>query len=253
HPWIRDHKGVEVPIDIGVLKSLKAYTLSSPLRKAALRALSKTLTTDDLFYLKKQFIHLETSDRVTVDSIKTALTKHATNAMKECRIMDYLKWLTALELDQGDFYAGAVNVYRLEGLDRWEEQARSAYEIFESDGNRAIIIEELASELGLSPTVPLHVVVSEWIRHSDGKLSFLGFMKLLHGVSTRNHRKLRVFEPDFSEFLVHLRGRSELCLFPHVKNQVFQKSLKPKIKSIVPSNDVSKSDSNLVITQLVEN
>ncbi|KAD5318331.1 hypothetical protein E3N88_18277 [Mikania micrantha] len=191
HPWIRDHKGIEVPIDIGVLRSLKAYTLSSPLRKAALRALSKTLTTNDLFYLKKQFIHLETSDRVTVDSIKTALMKHATNAMKECRIIDYLKWLTALELDQGDFYAGAVNVYRLEGLDRWEEQARSAYDIFESDGNRAIIIEELASELGLSPTVPLHVVVSEWIRHSDGKLSFLGFMKLLHGVSTRNHRKLR--------------------------------------------------------------
>lgn len=37
HPWIRDHNGVEVPIDIRILRSLKAYMLSSPLRQAALR------------------------------------------------------------------------------------------------------------------------------------------------------------------------------------------------------------------------
>ncbi|XP_076940148.1 CDPK-related kinase 5-like [Bidens hawaiensis] len=191
HPWIRDHSTVEVPIDVRVLRSLKSYTASPPLRKAALRALSKTLTTDDHFYLKKQFAHLANSDRVTVGSIKTALMKCATNAMKEARIIDYLNWLTALELDFDDFCAAAVNVYQLEVLDRWEEHARSAYEIFENDGNRAIIIEELASELGLGPSVPLHVVVSEWIRHSDGKLSYLGFVKLLHGVSARNNRKLR--------------------------------------------------------------
>ncbi|XP_076934430.1 CDPK-related kinase 5-like isoform X2 [Bidens hawaiensis] len=191
HPWIRDHSAVEVPIDVRVLRSLKSYTVSPPLRKAALRALSKTLTTDDHFYLKKQFIHLANAERVTVGSIKTALMKHATNAMKEARIIDYLNWLTTLELDLDDFCAAAVNVYQLEVLDRWEGHARSAYEIFENDGNRAIVIEELASELGLGPSVPLHVVVSEWIRHSDGKLSYLGFVKLLHGVSTRNNRKLR--------------------------------------------------------------
>ncbi|XP_076921527.1 CDPK-related kinase 5-like [Bidens hawaiensis] len=191
HPWIRDHSAVEVPIDVRVLRSLKSYTASPPLRKAALRALSKTLTTDDHFYLRKQFTHLANSERVTVGSIKTALMKHATNAMKEARIIDYLNWLTALELDFDDFCAAAVNVYQLEVLDRWEEHARSAYEIFENDGNRAIIIEELASELGLGPSVLLHVVVSEWIRHSDGKLSYLGFVKLLHKVSARNNRKLR--------------------------------------------------------------
>ncbi|KAK1423846.1 hypothetical protein QVD17_19155 [Tagetes erecta] len=191
HPWIRDHHKVEVPIDVRVLRSLKAYMLSSPLRKAALRALSKALITDDVFYLKKQFTHLEKSDRVTLESIKTALMKHATDAMKESRIIDYLNWMTAVELDFGDFCAGAVNVHQLEAIDQWEQHARSAYNIFENDGNRPIVIEELASELGLGPSVPLHVVVSEWIRHSDGKLSFLGFVKLLHGVSTRKHRKLR--------------------------------------------------------------
>ena len=42
-----------------------------------------------------------------------------------------------------------------------------------------------SQELGLGPLVPVHVVLQDWIRHSDGKLSFLGFVKLLHGVSSR--------------------------------------------------------------------
>lgn len=38
-----------------------------------------------------------------------------------------------------------MSVHQLEALDRWEQHARSAYEHFEKDGNRAIVIDELAS------------------------------------------------------------------------------------------------------------
>nr|XP_043620563.1 CDPK-related kinase 5-like [Erigeron canadensis] len=191
HPWIRDHSGVDVPIDIRVLRSLKAYTLSSPLRQAALQALSKALTTDDLFYLKKQFTHLaqEQSENVTFTSIITALKKHETNAMKESRVTGYINSLTALQLDFEEFCAAAVNVHQLESFESWEQLARSAYDIFDKDANRAIVIEELEKELGLGPSVPLDVVLSDWIRHPDGKLNFLGFKKLLHGISTRNQRR----------------------------------------------------------------
>lgn len=48
-------------------------------------------------------------------------------------------------MDFEEFCAAAVSVYQLEGLDRWEQRARCAYELFEKDGNRAIMIEELAS------------------------------------------------------------------------------------------------------------
>ena len=44
-----------------------------------------------------------------------------------------------------EFCAAALSVHQLEALDRWEQHARCAYEIFEKDGNRAIVIEELAS------------------------------------------------------------------------------------------------------------
>ncbi|KAG6605265.1 CDPK-related kinase 5, partial [Cucurbita argyrosperma subsp. sororia] len=44
-------------------------------------------------------------------------------------------------------------------------------------------------ELGLSPSVPVHAVLHDWIRHTDGKLSFLGFVKLLHGPSSRTLAK----------------------------------------------------------------
>jgi len=47
----------------------------------------------------------------------------------------------------------------------------------------------LFQELGLGPSVPVHAVLHDWIRHTDGKLSFLGFVKLLHGVSSRSLTK----------------------------------------------------------------
>lgn len=48
-------------------------------------------------------------------------------------------------MDFEEFCAAALSVHQLEALDRWEQHARCAYELFEKDGNRAIIIEELAS------------------------------------------------------------------------------------------------------------
>ena len=44
-----------------------------------------------------------------------------------------------------EFCAAALSVHQLEALGRWELHARCAYELFEKDGNRAIVIEELAS------------------------------------------------------------------------------------------------------------
>ncbi|KAL6337878.1 hypothetical protein AAG906_002343 [Vitis piasezkii] len=189
HPWIKNND-IKVPLDILILKLMKAYMRSSSLRKAALRALSKTLTVDELCYLKEQFALLEPNKNGTIslENIRAALMKNATDAMKESRVHDLLASLTALQyrrMDFEEFCAATLSVHQLEALDRWEQHARCAYELFEKDGNRAIVIEELASELGLGPSVPVHAVLHDWIRHTDGKLSFLGFAKLLHGVSSR--------------------------------------------------------------------
>ncbi|XP_077213238.1 CDPK-related kinase 5-like [Tasmannia lanceolata] len=194
HPWIRNYNDIKVPLDILIFRLMKAYMRSSSLRKAALRALSKTLTVDDLAYLKEQYALLEPNKNgcISIENIRIALTKNATDAMNEACIHDFLASLNALQyrkMDFEEFCAAALSVHQLEGLDRWEQHARCAYELFEKDGNRAIIIEELASELGLSPNVPVHAVLHDWIRHTDGKLSFLGFVKLLHGVSSRSYAK----------------------------------------------------------------
>ncbi|ONH91478.1 hypothetical protein PRUPE_8G117200 [Prunus persica] len=173
HPWIRNYNDVKVPLDILIFRLMKVYMRSSSLRKAALRALSKTLTVDELFYLKEQFALLEPNKNGTIT-------------------LDNIRMLNALQyrrMDFEEFCAAALSVHQLEALDRWEQHARCAYELFEKDGNRAIVIEELASELGLGPSIPLHVVLHDWIRHTDGKLSFLGFVKLLHGVSSRTFVK----------------------------------------------------------------
>ncbi|KAL3525717.1 hypothetical protein ACH5RR_014089 [Cinchona calisaya] len=191
HPWIKNGNNVKVPLDILIFKLMKVYMRSSALRKAALRALSKTLTVDELFYLKEQFALLEPnkSGTISLENIKAVLMKNSTEAMEESRIHDFLGSLNALQyrrMDFEEFCAAVLSVHQLEALDRWEQHARCAYELFEKGGNRAIMIEELASELGLSPSVPIHAVLHDWIRHTDGKLSFLGFVKLLHGVSSRS-------------------------------------------------------------------
>ncbi|KAG2329430.1 hypothetical protein Bca4012_021006 [Brassica carinata] len=190
HPWIKDSNDAKIPLDILVFKLMRAYLRSSSLRKAALRALSKTLTVDELFYLREQFALLEPSKNGTIslENIKSALMKMATDAMKDSRIPEFLAQLSALQyrrMDFEEFCAAALSVHQLEALDRWEQHARCAYELFEKEGNRPIMIDELASELGLGPSVPVHAVLHDWLRHTDGKLSFLGFVKLLHGVSSR--------------------------------------------------------------------
>ncbi|KOM52090.1 hypothetical protein LR48_Vigan09g074900 [Vigna angularis] len=196
HPWIRNYNNVKVPLDILIFKLMKTYMRSSSLRKAALRALSKTLTADELYYLREQFSLLEPSKNgsISLENVNKALMKYATDAMKESRIPDFLSSLNSLQyrrMDFEEFCAAALSVHQLEALDRWEQHARCAYELFDKDGNRAIVIEELASELGLGPSIPVHVVLHDWIRHTDGKLSFLGFVKLLHGVSSRSLAKVQ--------------------------------------------------------------
>ncbi|XP_022963277.1 CDPK-related kinase 5-like [Cucurbita moschata] len=194
HPWFKDCKEVKIPLDVRLLKLMRAYMCSSSLRKAALKALSKTLSEDELSYFKIQFALLEPNKNGTIslENIKETLMKNGTEALKESRIIDFLTSLNALQfrrMDFEEFCAATLSVRQLEDLSHWEQLAHSAYEHFEKDGNRAIMIEELASELGLSPSVPVHSVLEDWIRHSDGKLSFLGFVKLLHGPSSRTGRR----------------------------------------------------------------
>eukprot|EP00246_Nothoceros_aenigmaticus_P002250 TRINITY_DN13068_c0_g1_i1.p1 TRINITY_DN13068_c0_g1~~TRINITY_DN13068_c0_g1_i1.p1 ORF type:complete len:578 (+),score=92.83 TRINITY_DN13068_c0_g1_i1:563-2296(+) len=193
HPWLRGNNQ-KVPLDILVYKLVRAYVRASPMKRAALKALSKTLTEDELFYLRAQFALLEPNKggRISFDNFRTALLKNATEAMKESRVFELLSTMDALafkKMDFQEFCAAAISVHQLEGTDRWEHHARSAYELFDKEGNQMVVIEELAREVGLAPTVPAQMVLHEWIRHADGKLSFIGFTKLLHGVTPRSNTR----------------------------------------------------------------
>ncbi|XP_074564693.1 calcium/calmodulin-dependent serine/threonine-protein kinase 1-like [Curcuma longa] len=194
HPWLQNPEEIKIPLDIIVFKLIKAYICSSSLRKSALRSLAKTLKVNQLYYLREQFALLNPNKNgyISLQNLKTALLKNSTEAMKDAKVLDFVNMISSLQntkLHFEEFAAAAISVHQMEALDAWEHHARQAYEFFEKDGNRPIMIDELASELGLGPSVPVHVVLQDWIRHSDGKLSLLGFVKLLHGVSSRPIRK----------------------------------------------------------------
>ncbi|KAL3033782.1 hypothetical protein AAZX31_02G155400 [Glycine max] len=195
HPWlVNHHDDMRIPLDMIIHKLVKAYICSSSLRKSALRALAKTLTVAQLTYLRDQYTLLgpNKSGLISMQNFKTAVLRSSTDASKDSRVLEYVSMVSSIQyrkLDFEEFCAAAISVHQLEGMETWEQHARRAYELFEKEGNRPIMIEELASELGLSPSVPVHVVLQDWIRHSDGKLSFLGFVRLLHGVSARAFQK----------------------------------------------------------------
>ncbi|PQP98055.1 CDPK-related protein kinase-like [Prunus yedoensis var. nudiflora] len=62
-------------------------------------------------------------------------------------------------MDFEEFCAAALSVHQLEALDLCEQHAQC--------------------ELGFGPSIPLHVVLHDWIRHTDGNVD------LLHGVSSQ--------------------------------------------------------------------
>ncbi|CAN1278437.1 CDPK-related kinase 2 [Linum perenne] len=181
----------------------RSYSTEADVWSIGVIALVKTLSADEIFYLKEQFTILQPNNdgTITLENIRMALMKNATEAMRDSRIPDILASVYDLtcalaiiidlntlqhrKMEFEEFCSAAVSVHQLEALDGWEHHARSAYELFDKDGNRAIIIQELASELGLGPSIPVHAVLNDWIRHTDGKLSFHGFVKLLHGISSR--------------------------------------------------------------------
>ncbi|XP_077248451.1 CDPK-related kinase 3-like isoform X2 [Tasmannia lanceolata] len=92
--------------------------------------------------------------------------------------------LSYKKIDFEEFCAAAISTYQLEALEGWEQIASTAFEHFEQEGNRVISVEELAREMNLGPTS--HSIIHDWIRDSDGKLSFLGYTKFLHGVTIRS-------------------------------------------------------------------
>ncbi|KAM3282564.1 CDPK-related kinase 3 [Capsicum chacoense] len=187
HPWLRSESH-PIPLDILVYKLVKSYLHATPLKRAALKALSKALTEDELVYLRAQFMLLEPSKdgRVSLENFRLALSGNATDAMKESRVPDILNAMATLsyrKLDFEEFCAAAISTYQLEALEGWEQIASVAFEHFEQEGNRHISVEELARELNVGPTA--HSILRDWIR-SDGKLSLLGYTKFLHGVTLRS-------------------------------------------------------------------
>ncbi|XP_062091319.1 CDPK-related kinase 3 isoform X2 [Humulus lupulus] len=188
HPWLRSDTR-PIPLDVLIYKLVKSYLRASPFKRAALKALSKALTEDELVYLRAQYKLLDSDEgHISLHNFEMALLQNSTEATRESRVPDILNEMEPLsyrQMDFEEFCAAAISTHQLEAVDRWEQIASTAFEHFELEGNRVISVEELARELSLGPSA--YTILREWIR-SDGKLSLLGYTKYLHGVRSSNTR-----------------------------------------------------------------
>ncbi|KAH9731333.1 CDPK-related kinase 3 [Citrus sinensis] len=150
HPWLRDDSR-PVPLDILIFKLVKSYLHATPFKRAALKALSKALTEDELVYLRAQFRLLEPNKdgSVSLENFRMVLGRNATDAMRESRVPDVLSSMESLAYRKmyfEEFCAAAISTHQLEALEGWEQIASTAFEYFEEEGNRVISIEELARD-----------------------------------------------------------------------------------------------------------
>ncbi|XP_042057526.1 CDPK-related kinase 3-like [Salvia splendens] len=187
HPWLRSESH-PIPLDILVYKLVKSYLHATPFKRAALKALSKALSEEELVYLRAQFLLLEPSEdgRVSLENFKKALVRNATDAMKASRVPDILHAMAPLsyrKMEFEEFCAAAISTYQLEALERWEQIASTAFEHFEEEGNRSISVEELARELNVGASA--YSMLRDWLR-SDSRLSLVGYTKFLHGLTLRS-------------------------------------------------------------------
>ncbi|URD89779.1 calmodulin-dependent protein kinase [Musa troglodytarum] len=188
HPWLRSEQ-TQIPLDMLTYRLIKSYLCATPLKQSALKALSKALTEDGLLYLRSQFELLEPNEDgfISFQNFQKALMENTTEAMKLSGVTDILTVLEALSsrsMDFNEFCAAAISPYQLEALGQWEQIATAAFSYFEEEGNQVISVEELAQELNITTTS--HSFLQDWIRQEDGKLSFLGYTKYLHGVTIRS-------------------------------------------------------------------
>ncbi|KAM5557769.1 hypothetical protein ABKV19_024894 [Rosa sericea] len=71
HPWLRDERRA-VPLDLVIYKLVRSYVRATPFRRAAMKALSKAITEDELYYLRAQFTLLEPKHGyVSLDNFRT--------------------------------------------------------------------------------------------------------------------------------------------------------------------------------------
>ncbi|KMZ58369.1 CDPK-related kinase 3 [Zostera marina] len=195
HPWLRNQHR-PVPLDILIYKLIKSYLRSSPLKRATLKSLSKALSEDELIYLRAQFQLLEPNSDgcVGTENFQMALMKYRTEAMVESMVPDFLTsygQLNNRRMDFEEFCAAAISPYQLEALkmEKWQKISSEAFRYFEKEGNRVIGIDELAKEMIIPKAASS--ILQDWIRPSDGKLSFNGYTKFLHGVTIRTTKNQR--------------------------------------------------------------
>ncbi|KAI4979539.1 hypothetical protein ZWY2020_016292 [Hordeum vulgare] len=69
-----------------------------------------------------------------------AMVKNSTDAMNDSKVIDFVTMVCTLQykkLDFEEFAASAIGVYQMEALETWEQHARRAYELFDTDDEEA--------------------------------------------------------------------------------------------------------------------
>jgi calcium-dependent protein kinase len=169
------------PLETGLMTRLVTFHQSQKLRKAALTAMAMQLADTQLREVREQFqsIDKDHDGSISVDELRAYFD--LTGAPPEVDMDSYVASIFDAvdidgdgKLDYSEFCAAAMR----EGTYRREEALRTAFRVFDRDGNGEISRNELASSLTLLAD-DLDFLMSEVDLDGDGVLSFDEFRAMV--------------------------------------------------------------------------
>jgi len=189
HVWIRHQApaAVDLPLQAGQLKNMRAFCTQNRLKKAALQIIAKELQEEQIQQLQEMFVSLDRNGdgKVTFQELEEGIARMekpdiAANIREVAHEVDVNR---SGSIDYSEFLAAALDRRQYEE----EKVCWSAFHAFDRDGDGSINREELhmVLEVGNIEAVMggecMSRILAEHDENNDGLISFQEFMQMMRG------------------------------------------------------------------------
>ncbi|XP_059662483.1 calcium-dependent protein kinase 19-like [Cornus florida] len=188
HPWIRDGKASDKPIDSAVLSRMKQFRAMNKLKKLALKVIAESLSDEEIQGLKAMFTNMDTdnSGTITYEELKTGLARLGSK-LTEAEVKQLME---AADVDGNgtidyiEFITATMHRHKLER----DEDLYKAFQYFDKDNSGYITMDELENSMkdyGMGDEATIKDIISEVDTDNDGRINYEEFCAMMRSGTTQ--------------------------------------------------------------------
>ncbi|KAI4311999.1 hypothetical protein MLD38_036858 [Melastoma candidum] len=182
HPWLKEGKASDKPIDSAVLCRMKQFRAMNKLKKLALKVIAANLSEEDIKGFKAMFTNLDTdnSGTITYEELKTGLARLGSRLSEAevQQLMDAADVDGNGTIDYIEFISATMHLHKLER----DEHLYSAFQYFDKDGSGYITKDELEAamkEHGIGDEADIKEIIAEVDKDKDGRIDYDEFCTMM--------------------------------------------------------------------------